>query len=256
MLSMKVVGVLAGALLLAGATAMANPQNHGDRDKEDRSSNQPDERTTRQSITINTENGEIKISSVLIITDTAEVLGALTETGVRRHDEDKVDLSGLPLIGGLFGGETSAPVRIGDAHILGPTLLIDLASPSDGRATSVSDLPPPTPEERVAIGRSMDARIREIMALGLPPVDLIHHVERSALLIEQLQVRSQKNRQTMPASSLGRIGLLGSDAPPERPINAALLEEIRAFERLLGMPDATTYLEERNLTVAIPERGR
>lgn len=258
MCAIKPISVLFGALLLAsslGEVAQANPTGR-EREK-NRQNERVGEPVRQQVITISTVNGEVRISSVIVITDAQEVLATMTDTGVLKEDTDRVDLSSVPIIGGLFGSskdkDTTDLVPIGNVHILGPTLAIDLRSPPT--RTMVVNLPANVREEREQAGRSMDSTIREILELRPRDMSLVHHLQGSEFLLEHLQVRQEKSDQTLSRMSLGRIGIFG-DPVPEGPVDKELADKIEEFERLFGEPDATAYLQERTLLVTIPDMPR
>lgn len=260
MCAMRSTFALAGTVLLGlalNATALAN-QEGGDKRDKDRANERTEEPTRQQFITISTEDGEIRIRSVIVFTDRQEILATLTDTGggVRHDKGNRLDLSGVPLIGGLFGGGqdegASEPIPIGSVHILGPTLAIDLRSPPP--TTFVVDLPPVPTEEKTMAGRALDATIREILEFkpreDIPYAALVHHLQGSEFLLDELQVRQDTSTQTMPRPNFGRIGILG-EPTPDGPVNEKLMEELKELEHLLDSPDGFASLDGSRLQMVI-----
>ncbi len=254
---------LAGILVLAVGLgpAQATQAGGGDHDRSrdrDRDNTQTSEPILQQFITISTENGEIQIRSVVVLTNRQEILATRTDmgNGIRYDKGNRLDLSGLPLIGGLFGGGEdegeNTPIPIGGVHVLGPTLAIDLRSPPP--TTFIVDLPPAPTEEETSAGRALDTTISELLerlpSADVPYATLVHDLQGSEFLLDHLQLRQGTATQTMPRLNLGRIGML-SDPPPDGPVNKKLMEEMKELEHLLGSPDGIASLDGSRLLMVI-----
>lgn len=258
MMSLKAVGILAGALLLAGvgAAALANPENHGNRDrqKDDKDRHEVEGTVTQRFIKIRMEDGSvIEIDTMVIFIDPNTVVGAVTDDGVRRANEDKVDLSGLPVVGGLFGGNSSSsagrdqPVRVGSAHLLGPTMVINLSSgtPIGLDPESVQ----PVGEQKL-YGQSLRQQIRDILSTRPQPAQPSTNALRSSAYgIDGVRVMNDKYSYAMPSSAFRPLDIGGTPAAGQgRPLSP---EQIKEIKELLGEPAGRAYLEGAELTVLV-----
>ncbi len=250
----KVFGGLVCAFLLTiASTASANPAGHGqDRDK-DRHGRE-EQSVQHGSIRITTENGFVQIESLIVFTDD-EVVAALTEAGVRRVDEDRVRLSDLPVLGGLFGGsrETETrddPLRIGSVHLIGRTLAVNLATPPPvGLAANV--VQPIDDPYRLRYGRPLGQEIREILAARpAPGAEIAHALRGSEFAIDKIRVLNGKYGYSMPASAFGSVaGPRGISA--EGGVKQLSPEQIKEIKELFGTPAGDAYLDRTELTLVI-----
>ncbi|GIK96765.1 MAG: hypothetical protein BroJett029_09740 [Alphaproteobacteria bacterium] len=247
-------GLVCAFLLTIASTASANPAGHGqDRDK-DRHGRE-DQPVRQQLIRITTENGFVEIDSLIVFTNVDEVVAALTEAGVRRVDEDRVDLAELPILGGLFGGsreteEPREPIRIGNVHLIGPTLAIDLATPPSVNLATDAVQPIEDPY-RLRYGRSLGQEIREILAARpAPGAEIAHALRGSEFAIDKIRVLNGKYGYSMPASAFGSVaGLRGISA--EGGVKQLSPEQIKEIKELFGTPAGDAYLDRTELTLVI-----
>lgn len=251
----RVLGGFVCALLLAiTSAASANPAGHGkDRDK-DRHGRQ-EEPVRQQLIRIRTDNGFVEIDSLMVFTNVDEVVAALTEAGVRRSDENRLNLTDLPVIGGLFGGsrekkDRDEPIRIGNVHLIGPTLAIDLATPpSPNLAMNV--VQPIDDPYRLRYGKSLGQEIREILATRpRPGAEIVHALRGSEFAIDEIRVLNGKYGYSMPASAFGTVAGLRGIATQEATTQLTP-KQIKEIKELFGKPAGDAYLERSQLTLVI-----
>lgn len=255
MMRSKAVGILAAALLAGiGAAALANPESHGNRDRErdDKDHQEAEGTVTQRFIEIRMEDGSvIEIDTMVILIDPATAFGAITDDGVRRANEDKVDLSGLPVIGGLFGDGSSSsagpsePVRVGNVHLFGPTMAIDLSS-----GTPI-DLDPEVAQpigERELYGRNLRQQIRDVLST-LPAPQAGNALRTSNHATDSVRVLNGKYSYAMPSSAFRPVTLDGAPAPDEaKPLSP---EQIKEIKELFGRPAGHAYLEGAEISVLV-----
>lgn len=249
-----IFGGLVGAFLLAIASAAsANPAGHNqDRDKDRHGREEPDR---QQLIRITTENGFVEIDTFIIFTNVHDVVAALTESGVRRVDENRLDLTELPILGGLFGGsreteESREPIRIGTAHLIGPTLAIDLATPPSVNLAA-NEVQPIEDPYRLRYGRPLGQELREILATRpAPGTRIAHALGGSEYAIDKIRVLNGKYGYSMPASAFGTIGNVRG-IPAQSGGKQLSPEQIKEIKELFGTPAGDAYLERAELILVL-----
>lgn len=253
------LGIFCALLLAIVSTAYANPAGKG-RDRDDRHGREEKQSVSQQLIEIWTDNGLVNIDSLIVLTNVDTVLATLTEVGVRRNNEDRFDMSRLPVLGGLFGGSRepeeavpSDPVRIGTAHLIGSTLAVDLATPPsiDLSPRAIQPIEDPF---RLRYGKSLSEEIRELVALR-PRVDpkIFHALSGSEFAIEEIRVLNDKYSYSMPASAFATIGNLRGTPTPDggRQLSPEQIREIRETVELIDRVAGDAYLEESRLTLVL-----
>lgn len=260
---------LAAVLLLAAAAAstgvFANPDQGGsDRDKERNDRGGAEEAKVVDAISIAAERGQVLITTVLIVSNTGEVTGAVTRNGVRRVDEDRLDLGGVPLIGGLFGDdedddEDGPPrLRVGIAYVYGDTLAVDLSEP----------VPPPaplTPEQLQELEAGMkpaqiaiESRIADVTRAGGAELGIDYDWQERTIELDEFKLLNTSYSYRMPATQFLNIGY-AEDAPLETTSAGTessggkipILGDIPLLGDLFKHRAGDAYLEGRNLIVLV-----
>ena len=262
---------LAAALMLAAAlasvAALANQnQERRERDQQRNDRGGIEEAKTVHSISVATDRGQILITTVLIMSNTGQVTGAVTRSGVRRVDEDRVDLGGLPLIGGLFGGdeddyddEDGPPrLRVGIVYLYGDTLTVDLSEP----------VPPPaplTPEQLQKLEEgakpaqvAIESRIAGVSATGGAELGIDYDWQDRTIELDEFKLLNTSYSYRMPATQFLNIGYT-EDAPLETASGGTasgggkvpILGDIPLLGDLFRHRAGDAYLEGRKLVVLI-----
>ena len=252
--------VLIVAAALAGAAALAN-QNDDRREREDRNDHGGPETTkTVRSIPVASEvseSGQILITSVIVIANTGDVLGVLTDSGIRRVDENRVDLSGVPLIGGLFGGGgddddeggPARPIRIGTAFLIGNTLAVDAGAPP----TTGSSAPPATTDEVEIKSAAIEARIAEVSNATSGSSGIAFAWDGAFLELDSFTLLNRSYSYNAKASQFVKVGSV-VEAPDESDAGdgrVPMLGDIPLLASLFGQKLGDAYLERRDLMVLI-----
>lgn len=254
----RIAGVAVTVLCLAVGAALANPNQDGgskrDRDRNERGGLQ--ETVSVRVIPISEFDRQIQLTTVIIASNTDRVLGASTETGVQRVDEDRFDLGGIPLIGGLFGGDEDEdegptfPLRIGTAYVIGSSLAVDLRKAFDGLATDGTGSVDPQ-----SVSTALADRIAAASGAETPTSRLAYRWNQE-IVIDGVKVLHRNYSYEMPGGSFVDIGSLKEASAASGEAGASggkvpLLGDIPLAGGLFGRPAGGAYLEGRKLVVVI-----
>lgn len=254
--AIRAFGVLFGVVLLAlgpGSSALANPEGGSrDRDRDNEPGGEPP--STQQVITVSTENGEIRITSVMVVTNTEAVLGALTETGVLRVNEDRLDLGNVPLVGGWFGGgdddEGDEPVRIGVAYLIGSNLTIDVGTPIP--AASVSSQPYDTGADFISAGSAIESHIQTVSTVSQVDSGLTYDLDGEPFSIDGFKLLNRGYSYYIPGTDFLVVGH-ATEAPSRAagPSKLPVLGDVPLLDNLFSSPAGDVYRQGRDLVVLI-----
>lgn len=255
----RIAGVVFSVLCLASGAALANPNQDGgskrDRDRNDRGG--LEETATVRIIPISEFNRQIQLTTVIIASNTDRVLGASTETGVQRVDEDRFDLGGIPLVGGLFGGGDedddegpTFPLRIGTAYIIGSSLAVDLQDAFGRSVANEADGADPD-----SVSAALEDRIAAASG-ATPSTSTLTYRWNQEIVIDGVKVLHRNYSYQMPGVSFVDIGSLTETSAQNGESEASggripFLGDIPLVGSLFGRPAGGAYLEGRNLVVLI-----
>jgi hypothetical protein len=258
--------MLAAALASAGALANQN-QERRERDEQRNDRGGAEESKTVHAITFVDGSGQINITSVIVVSNTGAVLGALTGNGVRRVDEDRLDLGGVPLIGGLFGDdeddyddEEGPPrARIGYAYLVGNTLAVDLSEPVQPGSAHASKLRLQDIEEGLKPASvTLETRIMEVSNATATELGIDYDWQDRRLELDTFKLLNTSYSYQMPATQFLNIGYT-EDAPLETTSGGTassggkipILGDIPLLGDLFRHRAGDAYLEGRRLIVLV-----